>query len=189
MAGTRRAGDREGWPNLPDEEISSLAKYLSDHSAADIIRRFHKSAQEFIDDACLRTESSYKFGNCEHSLAGMFILIGSLAIFFYRHRHLTKRINVQATIFVTSFFGFYVLLSLWYFPMVAGPRVMFALLLPLFWTVGLVERYTEVHKQKLVVFGHAIGPLPFLYSLLILVAVYQVFELAAYRAAQLYGGA
>ena len=38
-AGTRAAGDRSGWPDMPAEEIPTMRKYLAEHSANDILVR------------------------------------------------------------------------------------------------------------------------------------------------------
>ena len=43
-AGTNQAGDTIGWPDLPDDEIPSLSKYLEEHTAQDIVNRFVNGA-------------------------------------------------------------------------------------------------------------------------------------------------
>ncbi len=43
--GTRSAGDRRHWPDLPDEEIPSLGKYLGDHTIGDIASRMYTGGE------------------------------------------------------------------------------------------------------------------------------------------------
>ena len=63
-AGTKAAGDRIGWPDLPDDQIPSLGKYLAEHSAQDIANKIWNGLSGFVDWSCTRPTSRYVFGNC-----------------------------------------------------------------------------------------------------------------------------
>ena len=49
-AGTLAAGDHLGWPDLPDEEIPSLQKYLDEHSAVEILHRFRDGVAHHLEE-------------------------------------------------------------------------------------------------------------------------------------------
>jgi hypothetical protein len=48
--GTRAHGDRKGWPDMPPEEIPSMAQYLNEHSAQQILYRFVKGGRDVFDN-------------------------------------------------------------------------------------------------------------------------------------------
>lgn len=186
--GTKKAGDRAGWPDLPADEIPSLAKYMSEHTVEDILHRFSGGAQRLLSTICTRTDSKHKFGNCIHIAAGALIFLAVPAYCFSRKRPQTLGAHLHAGAFALLFFIFYVFAALWHDHIISGPRLMFALILPLYWTFGLVERYAELDGYTYVFFGRQVRPIRIIYGVLIAIAFMQIYELVTFRAATLYGG-
>lgn len=185
--GTKKAGDRAGWPDLPAEEIPSLARYISEHSVEEILHRFSNSALTIWRGACNLPDSRYMYGNCIHIAAGAVIFLLIPAFYLFRQGTQFRATQLHAATFALCFLILYMLGAVWYYPIIHGPRVMFALILPLFWTFGLVERYVELDRFTYVLLGHEIRPMRIVYGVLILIAVIQVYELATFRAATLFG--
>ncbi len=188
VEGTKRAGDRSGWPDLPQEEIPSLAKYLSEHSTEDIIQRFRNSASKLLTYACIRPDSRQRYGNCIHIAASATIFLASSVYFLTRSVSLLRVRHIHAALFSLSFLVLYVLSSLWYYPIINGTRIVFALVLPLYWSFGLAERHAGIDRFTVVFRGHSFRPIRIVYAVLILVAIIQVYELVTFRAAQLFAG-
>jgi len=188
VEGTKRAGDRSGWPDLPPEEIPSMAKYLSEHSTEDIVQRFRNSARNFLTYACIRPDSRQRYGNCIHIAASGIICLASSVYFLTRSASLLRVRHIHAAFFSLSFIVLYLLSSLWYYPIINGTRIVFALILPLYWTFGLMEHLAGIDRLTVVFRGHSFRPIILFYGVLILVAVIQVYELVTFRAAQLFAG-
>lgn len=94
---------------------------------------------------------------------------------------------MQTGFFASAFLVLYALSSFWFWPISNGPRVAHALLIPLFWTIGLVGGSAPRKLPDIKLRSYVIKPLDLLYGILLLVAVYQVYELVFVRAGMLYG--
>jgi len=186
--GTYAAGDREGWPDMPAEEIPSLEWYLSTHSARDIIDRFRVGWRAFSRAICVKPGGEYRYGVCGHSVAALVIILGSLGVLLRQKRQAALATDFQAAFFITTFLGAYLLAALWYHPIAVTPRMLFSLILPLFWTLGVVESARNSHIRSFVIAGRGIKPVTLMLILLIAVAIYQAIELAVFRAEGIYGG-
>ena len=186
--GTYAAGDRDGWPDMLAEEIPSLHKYLSTHSASDVIDRFRVGWRAFSRAICVKPEGEYRYGVCGHSVAALVIILGSLGVLLRQKRQAALATDFQAAFFITTFLGAYLLAALWYHPIAVTPRMLFSLILPLFWTLGVVESARNSHIQSFVIAGRRIKPVTMMLILLIAVAIYQAIELAVFRAEGIYGG-
>ena len=46
--GTKKHGDRFGWPNMPHEKIPSMSKYLREHTLQQILARFQNGGQRIL---------------------------------------------------------------------------------------------------------------------------------------------
>lgn len=182
--GTKAAGDREGWPDLPDEEIPSMAKYLAEHSAADIARRLAQGAERIHKNACSGADSPSQFGLCLHAGAGILILTICLAA---RLRASAGRFTIQAVqcaIFAALFFALYLLMFWWFAAIASGPRFILSLLIPLLWTVGLAVR----SAPGVTLPGTDISLTDAVIAVMLIILLSQIYELAAARAAILFGG-
>ena len=180
-AGARAAGDREGWPNLPDEEIPSLSKYLAEHSAADIASRLATGLQSFF-------RAINWYGLPLHIGVGLLALAGCLASWIRGGRNGTSRTDLRLGLYLIAFFAAYGLSTIWYWPIVQAPRVTLMMLIPFFWVVGLALKSVPIASLEKPLIGEAITRLHVVYALLYAVTLFQIYEMAAFRAAENYAG-
>ena len=186
--GVRGAGARDHWPDVPDAEIPSIEKYVAEHSLDEMKHRLWRGFRRYVDNTCTRLSSPYLLGNCTHIGVGLLVLIASSSLGILRGRKRFTLLDVQVSCFVSAFLSLYVIASFWFWPINNGPRIIYAMVIPLFWTIGLVGTPTRILLPDLVLLGHKFKPMQIVYLLMTIVALYQVYELAAFRAATLFGG-
>lgn len=174
--GTKAAGDREGWPDMPDEEIPSLTKYLKENTSAQILQRFVKGAARMYNNACGSADGPSQFGLCIHVGIGALIILSCVYSKLLDVRFRPNSMDVQTFLFVASLFLAYSLAFMWFASISSGPRFMLMLLIPLFWSVGLALEATPDFSYRAVI----VVMLAILFS--------QIYHLAAERAFELYGG-
>ena len=179
--GTKAAGDREGWPDMPAEEIPSLTKYLTEHSIADIGQRFAQGAIRIHRNVC---SGSGQFGLCIHAGMGVVILVFGICLRMTGARGSLKLEDLQAGLFAFLFVLSYLLMYVWYAAIASGPRFILALLIPLFWSVGLALP----NASRVSLPGTRIGMANAMLSLMWVMLLSQVYELAAVRASMLVAG-
>ena len=192
--GTRAAGDHTGWPNLPDEEIPSLSKYLNEHSLSDIIARFRLGAKRIIWSGCNDQFSPFAYGYCNQVVLNVMIVAVCLLLFaaFRKGRFKNRHKNMQAAWWILLFFGLYVLSFTWYVPIssrIGGPRMFLALVIPLLWAVGAVAHAPRIQSLRLMILRRPVKVFHIVYLLMILTVFYELYLVAAFRAAAMYGGA
>ena len=179
--GTRAAGDRQGWPNLPDEEIPSLSKYLNEHSADEIIERFRNGAATLLRSGC--HNSNYSFGYCSQVGLSLLILALGLPMLFKDIRRRKSEQNMHIVWYVLLFFLLYALSFVWYAPIIgSGHRAILSLAIPLLWATGLVVHAPQIQSLQVKKFLHG------LYLLLILTLFYEIYQVITLRAETMYSG-
>ena len=188
VQGTFAAGDHEGWPDLPDNQIPSMSKYLAEHSLEDILKRLSSSVQSHIKVTCTSASSWQLLGNCIHvGIGSAFALICLVAGFRPRQAWLGRR-PFQISFFIAGFLALYGIAALWYWPIVGGARVTLGLVIPIFWTIGLATERKWPQLLSARIGQRDVRLVKVMYAILLALALFQVYELAAYRAGNLYGG-
>ena len=182
--GTKAAGDREGWPDMAEEEIPSLTKYLNEHSAADIAQRFNRGAAKILENACSGADSPSQFGSCLHVGVGVLVLFGCLLAQLSSGRGRLTYKNIQMGLFAAFLLVGYFIMYTWFAAIASGPRFILALLIPLFWTVGLALRTAPSLNMP----ASAINIYSILISIVFAVLLSQTYELAAIRSSLVFGG-
>ncbi len=191
---TRAAGDHAGWPKLPDEEIPSLSKYLKEHSLSDIISRFRLGAKRFIWAGCNDQFSPFAYGYCNQVVLNVMMVAVCLLFFavFRGGRVKSSYKNTQAAWWIILFFGLYGLSFIWYLPIssrAGGVRMLLALVIPLLWTVGAVVHAPQMQSFQFMILRRPVKVFHIVYLLMILTVFYELYWVAAFRAAAMYGGA
>ena len=185
--GTRAAGDRRGWPAMPDEEIPSLSKYLREHTADDIIERFRNGAATLLRSGC--HNSNYSFGYCSQVGLSLLILALGLPLLFKGIRRRKSEQNTHIAWYVLLFFLLYVLSFVWYMPIIGrGPRTILSLAIPLLWTIGLVVHSPQIQSLQFTLFQRRVKVFHIIYLLMTLTLFYEIYQIIAFRAAAMYGG-
>jgi len=160
--GTRAVGDREGWPQMPPEEIPSLQKYLGEHTAADIIQRLQRG---------MRSQAEYLldlYGRFDYLLI-LFLLVVTLAVSYYPVTGKLIRENFWLCLFVLGYFTGYLILYAWYYPITdnENQRMTYSLFLPFVFSAFIAmeqiarsfkqldTRDIRIHPRSLVNFAYA----------------------------------
>ena len=186
--GTRAAGDRVGYPDLPQKEIPRLEKYLSDHTLQQVIDRFRDGAEQLVADGCTSEDSNHRYGYCSQVGAGLVMLAFSLPLLL--HRFSSRQILGASHIifFVVVIFFVYALGAAWQMPFINGQRLLLVLIVPFFWTLGLIVHSTPVQALRLRLGQMSISAFHLIYGLLGLTLVYEIYLVVAVRAEMMYGG-
>ena len=188
--GTKAAGDRVGYPDLPPDEIPRLEKYLSEHTPQQIVERFRVGVERLVAFGCTREDSIHRYGYCSQVAAGLVLLAFSLPLLL---RHYPSQLILAAghiIFFVTAILLVYALGAAWYMPISGnkGPRVLLVLSAPFFWTLGLVVHSSPVQTLRLRFGQGSVSAFHLVYGLLSLMLVYEIYLVVTVRAATMYGG-
>lgn len=190
-AGTYQAGDTIGWPDMPDEEIPSLQKYLDEHSPQDIVDRFINGVIAMVKSACVIDHPfRYAYGYCSQVTFGIIVLVGSLIVLLKNARSSLSIQTGQAVLYVCLFFVIYFAAYAWYMPIInfRGARTVLSLLIPLLWTIGLVVHHPEIQSLQVSVRERAISLFQLGYALALLILVVDIYRLVTVGASELWAG-
>ncbi len=198
-AGTMAAGDRDGYPDLPPEEIPSLQKYLREHSWQEILKRLERGLVWLYELSCVldRTPSQFRWagdgppgllGYCHQVGAGLLLIAASLPLLL-RRRALGELLDKGHIIFfVTVIFAVYTLSSAWYIPIGGtSTRQFLPLMAPFFCTLGLVMHSAPVQSLRLTLGDSSIKVFNLVFVLLGLILLDDILVVLTERAATVYG--
>jgi nitrate reductase NapE component len=126
---TKAAGDRVGWPDMPEEEIPSLTNYLRDHSAGEIAWRFCSGSSRVLNSMA----RSYGY---------LWFCLAYLAFAFWaawKNRRVVTKLFLKRpwpVVAVAAYFVGYFLLIAWYSQIIEGNRFILGLFLPFLFAVS-----------------------------------------------------
>ena len=183
------AQPRQGWPDMPDEEIPSLSKYLNEHSSDEIIDRFRQSIKQMLVSGCYGKWSRYRYGYCSQVGLSLIILALGLPLLFKGIRRRSSAKHIHIIWYILLFFAIYALSFIWYVPIIGeGLRTILALLIPLLWTIGLVVHSPQIQSLQFTLLQRRVKVFHIVYLLMTLTLFYEIYQVAAFRAATMYGG-
>ncbi len=189
-AGTLGAGDHLGWPDLPDEEIPSLQKYLDEHTARDIFNRFRGGAATIFKSACqIDAPFLYAYGYCGQVGLGLLVLAGSMALMASGKGPRLSDKNMQVAVFAAAFFAVYFISYAWYMPIIIrGARTVLSLLIPFLWITGLVAHHPRIQSQRVNIGGRDIGLFKLVYALMTLTLCAEIYQMITVGASTYWAG-
>lgn len=159
----RKAGDRTGWPRLPEEQIPSARKYFQEKSPGEIAGRLFGG----MYDQLRVFKSSYRARNFLLPLLG---LVGWQLWAGRRHLRGWAGEFAFPLLFAAGFFGGYFLLISFYRPIADGARFIFALYLPvlaaLYWVSESFRRHEIANAAEATVPEKSPSPHEWVYRLL-----------------------
>ena len=191
-AGTLLAGDHVGWPDLPDDEIPSVSKYLEEHTAQDIVDRFVNGVFLMVKSACVIDHPfNYAYGYCSQIALGLVVLVGSLFVVVKNGRASLSDQSLQSVLYVCLFFLVYFAAYAWYMPIInfRGARTVLSLLIPFMWTIGLVVHHPYILSLQVTIRERDINPLNLVYALISLTLFVEIFRLVTFGASVYWAGA
>jgi hypothetical protein len=178
-AGTRAHGDREGWPDMPADQIPSLSKYLREHSPRQIADRFLHGAQEVTRNV------ARSYGYAKYVLIYAAALIAAIVWQRRRAAELVRR-HAFLIAFLVLYFAGYSLLYAWYSSIAAGNRLVLAQFIPLLFTLSMglqsLLRGVKVHA------GRPLDALTGVNLLVLAVLVVDIALVLAFRVGRMEGG-
>ncbi|MBN1977783.1 MAG: glycosyltransferase family 39 protein [Anaerolineae bacterium] len=127
--GTKAYGDREGWPDMPPEQLPSLDKYLREHTVQQIVNRVWNGFR------ILHQSSASSYGYYKYVLI---YLVGFLAMAILNRRHTLEMAAKRPflLLFCLSYFAAYLFAYAWYTPIASGNRFTLALFLPFMFAIS-----------------------------------------------------
>lgn len=191
-SGTYEAGDLFGWPDLPDDEIPSLSKYLEEHTAQDIVDRFVNGVFLMVKSACVIDHPfNYAYGYCSQVAFGLVVLAGSLILIKKNGRVPFSNQSRQAVLYACLFFVVYFAAYAWYMPIInfRGARTVLSLLIPLIWTIGLIVHHPHILSLKVSIRERDINLLHLVYGLISLTLFIEIYRLITFGASVYWAGA
>ncbi|MCY4147275.1 MAG: hypothetical protein OXE95_12585 [Chloroflexi bacterium] len=187
--GTKAAGDREHYPDLPEEQIPSLSKYLREHTATDILDRFVTGAQRMSARSCTDTKYKYEYGFC--SQVGLGLLALAIVAPWIALRTPKRELAAAAGVicFVILVHLSNALGTVWYnYIGTSGPRGLLALLVPLFWTLGLTLHSRIGYALRFRFFSIQARVYSAVLTVLGITLVYEIYQTVTHRAFAMWGG-
>lgn len=197
--GTRAAGDRVGYPDLPPEEIPSLEKYLREHTVQQILERFRNGLKWLYELSCTldRTPSPFespgdgpggRLGYCAQVGAGLALIALSAVLLLRKKTADEIREKGQVLFFVVMIFVVYTLGAAWFMPISGtSTRQFLPLTVPFFWTLGLVLHSHAVQSLRLQLDHHSFRVFNLVFGLLSLILLDEILVVLTERAATVYG--
>jgi hypothetical protein len=125
---TKAAGDRKGWPEMPEDEIPSLKNYLRTHSVWDIGGRIFSGISRVVNSM------ARSYGYLWIFLA--YVAFG-LWVAWCKHRVIWKLIYQRpfpVAALAAYFIGYFLLIA-WYSQIIQGNRFILGLFLPFLFSV------------------------------------------------------
>lgn len=140
--GTRAHGDREGWPDMPADQIPTPASYLHTHSPHDIVQRFRTGFKESKLKHC----EEFNYGYCRYvrlySRAALILGILALPVWGIKRYFF-------AGVFCLLYFAAYMLLYAWFVPINGGQRFMLSLFLPFMFLMALIINDPVIRRASI----------------------------------------
>ncbi|MFZ4682006.1 MAG: hypothetical protein ACOYMS_05865 [Terrimicrobiaceae bacterium] len=177
---TKAAGDRDGWPDMPEDELPSFKNYIRTHTPGQIFGR-------------LMTGVSRVFYAMEGSYGYLWLCLAYLAfalwVAFCKRLviwRLVCRRPMPIVALLAYFVGYYMLFA-WYSQIIQGNRFALGIFLPFLFTIS-VFLCTFAHRMK---FRMSQGLVPALPAFNVAISVWLAVEIALnclYRLPTIYGG-
>lgn len=180
--GTFAHGDSVGWPDMPEEDIPSLGKYLREHTLTQIVSRPLIGLGKTL---LLHGTSSYGYWKYVviYSLSALVVV----ALNFRTSLKLADQYHF-AVLFGLSFFVGYALLFGWYAPISYGRRFMLSLFCPYMFTTSAVLAAPPLKSQPVRLAGVEVRWIDVLNLVVFAVFLVDLYFILTSRVVTMYGG-
>lgn len=181
-SGTKAFGDRIGWPDMPEDKIPGLIKYIKSHSLGQISTRFFSGIHTV-------NYTIYKSYGYIYFIITYTIFLA--AIFLHNRKNILLRKDLRKKslqfFFYISFFGSYYLMYAWYTPIASGNRFVLALFMPFMFLLIRLLNYARHHNLSFTFGSREIHPSSLSPLILIILTIYMVFVFP-FSISTIYGG-
>jgi hypothetical protein len=178
--GTKKHGDRVGWPKMPPEEIPSMSKYIREHTLQQIVARFQYGKQHVL----------YNVMNSYGYFKYIVIYFCLLIVAIVWHLARKGQIPVASPIllfFLPTYFGAYFLLYTWFAVITEGNRLILAQFLPLMFVIssGL---HTVLRSSQVKIGRHPVNALTAINLIILAILTVDIYFIIIERVHTMYGG-
>ena len=178
---TKAAGDRKGWPDMPEDEIPSLKNYLRTHDAGQIAGRIFTGISRVFNSM------AGAYGYLWFSLA--YLAFAGWIVFYKRlviWRLFQARPFPTLAIF-SCLLGYYILIA-WYSQIIQGNRFVLSLFLPFLFSIAMFI-FTFSRKMQIPWRGGTtISALLAFNTAISIWLVIQIVYICIFRLPTIYGG-
>ncbi len=179
--GTRAHGDRKGWPEMPEDQIPSFRKYISDHSFGAIAGRFVSGLAKTY------RQMAQSYGYVEFLVIYAITLVLLFGQNFNKTLFILKQTNLSLLLFTVGYFAGYTLLYAWYTPIASENRFILTLFLPiLFIFLKLISR-AQMEKLSFICFGKTFSA-SIISGIVLICFIAYLITIFPYRISIMYGG-
>jgi hypothetical protein len=180
--GTRAFGDRIGWPDMPEDKIPGLTKYMQSHSFRKISTRFFSG---------LHTVNYKIYKSYGYFFFIIIYIIFLAAIFLHNWKNILLRKDLckksLQLFFYISFFASYYLMFAWYTPIASGNRFVLALFMPFLFLLIRLLNYARHHNLSSNFGSRKIYPSVLSPLILVILTIYMIFVFP-FSISTIYGG-
>jgi len=179
--GTRAHGDRVGWPDMPENELPSMQRYLREHSIVDIASRLVIGSAKTIGLHCLDA-----YGYCKYELI---YTLAALSLILANKKQFYQTIvaNLPLVLFAIAIGIGYILSFGWWAPIGLGRRFMLVLFLPFMLSLAFIIG-NKISDQQLISIGDHRLPFPQFVSRISLLVLIIDIPFLIFTASYLYSG-
>ncbi len=191
--GTRAHGDREGWPDMPPEEIPSLQKYLDERGVGSMFWRLFNGSKRILSQACFDRGQmrTFNYGHCSQTILGAVAIVASLALLLKAAPIRAQGKYIREIWFAAMILVVYAMAAAWYIPITGfrGARMILVIFIPFLWTVGLLLHSPRVSEFRLRILGKPVRIAGLLLGIMYLSLFLEIYVTLTGRAATVFGGA
>jgi len=178
--GTKKHGDRFGWPNMPPEKIPNMSKYLREHTLQQILARFQNGGQRVLHNVM----SSY--GYFKYTVIYFSLLIVAIVWHLTRKRQILVA-NPILCFFLLMYFVAYFLLYAWYAVIAEGNRLILAQFLPLMFVISL-GLHKVLHSSQVKIGRYSVNALTATNLIIFAIIIVDIYFIITGRVHTMYGG-
>lgn len=178
--GTRAHGDREGWPDMPPEEIPSLSKYLREHTISQIFSRFVNGSRMVM------YEVTHSYGYFPYITFYLSLLL-VVSLLFWKNTIELARKNLFLLLFALSYFVVYFLLYFWYAYINEGNRLILAQFIPLLFVISC-GLHAFIYKMNIRIKSKPMNLLTLVNLVVFVVLCIDIYYILTYRVGEMLGG-
>ena len=180
--GPKGHGDRVGWPDLPDDQLPSMEKYIREHTPGQMVSRL---VNGFVKEWEL-TVLSHGFG-----YFGLLYLILVLLIGWQNRSSIRQSYSAEnhlpLIIFIGLYFSGYLTLYAWWTPIAAGNRFILSIYLPYLFLIARAFHHFGKNGFTINVRGSEFTVEKINYVMLMLVGLFLL-SVYPYWVSKFYGG-
>jgi hypothetical protein len=151
--GTRAYGDRDGWPDMPENQIPTFSKYMREHSLDQIYQRFVRGLKNHFNNII----NPYSFFNYTLLYFSILVIFGLIN---YKSSAKLIQKSFWPVIFISGFLIAYLLSYAWFSPISSWDtyRFTYTLFLPFLFWASIAVHKLATESPEIMLLGRITRP-------------------------------